>query len=63
MVALTPVHWETITPSMREVLHFVGSCPSASRCYLAGGTALALRLGHRVSVDLDFFSNPGAKLV
>jgi predicted nucleotidyltransferase component of viral defense system len=23
--------------------------------YLAGGTALALRLGHRVSVDLDFF--------
>ncbi len=24
--------------------------------YLAGGTALALELGHRVSVDLDFFS-------
>lgn len=24
--------------------------------YLAGGTALALRLGHRVSVDLDFFT-------
>lgn len=56
MGALTPVHWEAITPSMREVLHFVGSCPFASRFYLAGGTALALRLGHRVSVDLDFFS-------
>lgn len=27
--------------------------------YLAGGTALALQLGHRISVDLDFFSpNP-----
>ena len=26
--------------------------------YLAGGTALALRLGHRISVDLDFFT-PG----
>ena len=25
--------------------------------YLAGGTALALRLGHRLSVDLDFFSS------
>jgi len=25
--------------------------------YLAGGTALALRMGHRVSVDLDFFSS------
>ena len=24
--------------------------------YLAGGTALALQLGHRLSVDLDFFS-------
>lgn len=26
------------------------------RFYLAGGTALALRLGHRVSLDLDLFS-------
>lgn len=25
--------------------------------YLAGGTALALQIGHRVSIDLDFFSN------
>jgi predicted nucleotidyltransferase component of viral defense system len=24
--------------------------------YLAGGTALALQLGHRISVDLDFFT-------
>lgn len=28
----------------------------ASGFYLAGGTALALRLGHRVSLDLDLFS-------
>ena len=27
-----------------------------SRWYLAGGTALALQVGHRQSVDLDFFS-------
>lgn len=27
------------------------------RFYLAGGTALALRLGHRVSLDLDLFSS------
>ena len=26
-----------------------------SRWYLAGGTALALQVGHRNSVDLDFF--------
>jgi hypothetical protein len=28
-----------------------------ARFYLAGGTALALQLGHRRSVDLDFFSS------
>lgn len=28
-----------------------------SNFYLAGGTALALQLGHRVSVDFDLFSN------
>lgn len=41
---------------MRELLRFIGRQPFAERFYLAGGTALALRLGHRISVDLDFFS-------
>ncbi|MDP3831398.1 MAG: nucleotidyl transferase AbiEii/AbiGii toxin family protein, partial [Ignavibacteriaceae bacterium] len=27
--------------------------------YLAGGTALALQMGHRISVDFDFFSSIG----
>lgn len=30
--------------------------PLAADFYLAGGTALALRLGHRISLDLDLFS-------
>jgi len=30
---------------------------SFSDFYLAGGTALALQIGHRVSVDFDFFSD------
>ena len=29
--------------------------------YLAGGTALALQLGHRISIDLDFFSDKPIK--
>jgi len=29
---------------------------SGSGWYLAGGTALALQVGHRISVDLDFFT-------
>ena len=33
--------------------------------YLAGGTALALQIGHRISVDFDFFfrKRTSAKLV
>jgi predicted nucleotidyltransferase component of viral defense system len=57
MAILNPVHWGAITPTMREVLRIIGTCDFAPRFYLAGGTALALRLGHRRSVDLDFFSN------
>lgn len=56
MAPLAALHWETVTPAMRETLRFIGTCPFATRFYLAGGTALALRLGHRRSVDLDFFS-------
>lgn len=36
-------------------------CGFFSNCYLAGGTALALQLGHRRSVDLDFFFNEPIK--
>jgi len=56
MAVLEPVYWETVTPQMRELLRFIGQQPFASRFYLAGGTGLALRLGHRRSIDLDFFS-------
>ena len=56
-------HWEAITPAMREVLRFIGQRDSARRFYLAGGTALALRLGHRRSVDLDFFSETDFELM
>jgi predicted nucleotidyltransferase component of viral defense system len=41
---------------MRDVLGAIGECAFSQRFYLAGGTALALRLGHRRSIDLDFFS-------
>jgi hypothetical protein len=56
MAVLDPVHWEVITSQMHDLLRVIGRQPFAARFYLAGGTALALRLGHRRSVDLDFFS-------
>ena len=53
---MTGLHWETAGPLMRDVMRTVGASDLCPRFYLAGGTALALQLGHRRSVDLDFFS-------
>lgn len=50
------LHWNTITPSMREVMSAFSKTVLANEFYLAGGTALALQLGHRLSIDLDYFS-------
>jgi hypothetical protein len=48
------MHPETLSKETAEVLHKIKD--SVSGFYLAGGTALALELGHRISIDLDFFS-------
>jgi len=53
---LSPVFWQAVPPPMPDLLRSLGALPFISHFYLAGGTALALQLGHRVSVDLDFFS-------
>jgi len=56
MAVLTSPHLETISPELMNLLAYIGQQAFAARFYLAGGTALALQLGHRRSVDLDFFS-------
>jgi hypothetical protein len=56
MALLESPHWETVTPGMHDLLVWIGKQSFARRFYLAGGTALALRMGHRRSLDLDFFS-------
>ena len=58
MALLTP-HWEALTPKTRVAFHMAAGLPFIGRYYLAGGTGLALHLGHRFSVDLDFFSPAG----
>jgi hypothetical protein len=50
------LHWATITPTMRQVLLTFSTTAIGEHFYLAGGTALALQLGYRQSIDLDFFS-------
>jgi nucleotidyltransferase AbiEii toxin of type IV toxin-antitoxin system len=49
-------HRETITRATEETLLLLRDASILSRCYLAGGTALALHFGHRTSEDLDFFT-------
>ncbi len=56
MAALESPHWESIPPGTRSLLKQIGQLPFCQRFYLGGGTALALQLGHRMSHDLDFFS-------
>lgn len=53
---MSELHWNTVTPAMRSILEGFTESKIAGEFYLAGGTALALQLGHRLSVDLDFFS-------
>lgn len=48
--------WNTISAEMRRILAHFSATEIGAHFYLAGGTALSLQLGHRLSVDLDFFS-------
>ncbi len=56
MESMSQPHWESLTSPTRQAFHQVARLPFITGFYLAGGTGLALHLGHRFSVDLDFFS-------
>ena len=56
MATLSHPHWEALTPVTRQAFQQVGGLVFIQNFYLAGGTGLALHLGHRFSIDLDFFS-------
>jgi hypothetical protein len=49
-------HAEVLSPAAEETIKHLGALESIRSFYLAGGTGLALHLGHRRSVDLDLFS-------
>jgi hypothetical protein len=49
------VRIEAITAIQLAVLERLTALPVIAEFYLAGGTALALRHGHRRSIDFDFF--------
>jgi len=49
------MHTESLTPAATKL--FPALSAFKERFYLAGGTGLALQIGHRISVDFDLFSN------
>ena len=51
-------HPEGLKLRQREVLPDLARVASRYDFYLAGGTAIALHLGHRHSVDFDWFRQP-----
>lgn len=54
---MAPLHLEVLTPEARVLWPTLKEC--GTQYYLASGTALALQLNHRQSLDFDFFSeNP-----
>jgi len=49
--------FEQVLPgNTKAVLALLEKSEVIQKAYLAGGTALALQLGHRISYDLDFFT-------
>ena len=52
---MTAWHLEILGRGQQQALLELGPALRPLRAYLVGGTALALHLGHRRSVDMDFF--------
>ena len=51
------LHYETVFPDTLELLKTLMNIPELEGFNLAGGTSLALQIGHRLSYDLDMFGN------
>lgn len=50
------LHKETVSPTTLGVLKSLMKDEKLNDFVLVGGTALSLRIGHRISIDLDLFS-------
>lgn len=50
------IHSETITADLLEIARRLCENPQLDMFRIVGGTAIALHIGHRKSVDIDFFT-------
>lgn len=51
------LHYETVEAGTLELLKSIQQIPLFEHLRLAGGTSLALQIGHRSSIDLDLFGD------
>lgn len=49
--------WNTVSPLLRDALTKMMEDGSFQQFRLVGGTSLSLQLGHRISVDIDLFTD------
>ena len=49
--------WNTVTPLLKSVLTKVMDDTTFREFRLVGGTSLSLQLGHRMSIDIDLFTD------
>jgi len=51
------LYYNTVTPLLRKILEHLMSSSVFADFRLVGGTALSLHVGHRMSVDIDLFTD------
>lgn len=51
------LHWNTVKPLLKKILEDLINEPLFLPFRLVGGTSLSLQLGHRMSVDIDLFTD------
>ena len=55
------LHKETVSEFTLDLLKTLMVDEKLTDFFLVGGTALALQIGHRISIDLDLFSGNRTK--
>ncbi len=54
---MTKIYWHTVSPLLTEALHQLMEAEALQSFRLVGGTSLSLQMGHRMSIDIDLFSD------
>ncbi|WP_212001581.1 nucleotidyl transferase AbiEii/AbiGii toxin family protein [Chitinophaga sp. HK235] len=51
------LYWNTVNPMLKAILKQLMACEIFNSFRLVGGTSLSLQIGHRISVDIDLFTD------